>query len=190
MSEVPWKEKLLVPVVSIVLTGVVGSGLTVLFNHLDWKSRTKFEADKIAIENRRTEIKKIMALCQQRFFLSNMIYKYADESDYESVKNLDAEYTKVVRDWNFNLHINRLLLEQIFSPSVAEQFCDEDILKGDVKNSASVHSRFYLLGKEVGYVLKQIKRNEKPINLVECHNKLKDVGTALEDFYRNIIAYY
>lgn len=65
MSENSLKVKLIVPVVSILLTGLVGSGITTLFNHLEWKERNRFETEKAATLYRQEEIKRIMTLCMK-----------------------------------------------------------------------------------------------------------------------------
>ncbi len=192
MNENSLKDKLAVPVVSILLTGLVGSGLTVLFNHLDWKARTEFETAKAAAQHRREEIKRIMTLCQKRSFLSSMILNYAEEGNTAAVRQLDFEYAAVIREWNFNLHVNRLTVEQLFSATAAELFCDQHALHGDVQGKTSVHARFFFLGKEISRIMQAARKDEKakPADLKAGFAHLRETSDSLDAFYKAIISYY
>ncbi|HWA87935.1 MAG TPA: hypothetical protein VG710_17025, partial [Opitutus sp.] len=131
------------------LTGLIGTGLTYLFNRLDWQARTRFEESKLVTANRRDEIKSIINLCQRRFFYSSRLYQLLEVRQADEIEPAYKDYKQVIDEWNLNLHVNRLLIQKIINDRAAELFCDSIILNGGGASGDSVHTKFFLASNEL-----------------------------------------
>lgn len=185
-----FSRKLTLTVVTILLSGLMGTGLTFLFNRLEWRSRSEFEERKASNESRRAEIRRIVVLCQKRYHYSDLIYRLLEEGSVSEALQLHKEYIEVVRQWNLELQLNRLLIAHVFDDKTAELFCDSQILRAQGTSGSSVHTCFFHLGKEVRAAVKVAEKGAAPTNLLAYYDDLQKAGEALTLLYDKLVSYY
>jgi len=183
-------NKLTIPLITILFSGIVGSGVAFLFNNLEWKSRNEFEQRKSAQEFKRHEVKRIMKLCQQRHHLSQLIFRYAKSHKFEAAIEANEEYQIVKTEWNQDIYINQLILNKYFAenPQIAATFYQENFLSlGEQK---IVHAEFYELNREIFKTVTAIKQGDIPSNLETFEEKLKKSDKVIKHFFELLISEY
>jgi hypothetical protein len=183
------KGQILVATWGFLLTGMIGTGLTYLFNRLDREAKLEFEQKKTLSLTRQEEVKRIINLCQRRYFYSQRLHQLMEARRGDEIEEAYKIYKQTLDEWNLNLHVNRLLVEKIISKSAADKFCDVGVLEGKLGGS-SVHTKFVLSSLELrkGYLASQAN---KPFeNQAKALEQLQEAAKSLQALYTELMSVY
>jgi hypothetical protein len=98
-----FKENLKLTVIGIILTSILGSGLTYLFTYRQWQYSIKQEIMETRVKEARETLLKTMQLCQDRWFASQRLFWACETPTDFDCKEVRREYIEAVREWNLNL---------------------------------------------------------------------------------------
>jgi hypothetical protein len=124
------KHDLKMIVYGFILTGILGTSITFLFNHLE--NHHKIEADRRAdsvriMEQRREQativFNELSPLMDSRLYnWRRLAWGLEDQIPEDSLKQRYAEYEETFFKWNRNLNKNRALVCRFFGPDLGETF--------------------------------------------------------------------
>jgi hypothetical protein len=180
-----FKENLILTVIGIILTSILGSGLTYWFTYRQWQYAIKQQIMETRVREARETLLKTMQLCQNRWFSSQrLVWACETPVDFD-VNELRQKYIDSVREWNLNLYPQRILVAEYFGNDCANLFVDDAIMNGKITGT-SVHTSFFKFHKEVMPWLHDSTTTISSTNVDQMRMQLNIVGKSLRVFYKTM----
>ena len=91
------KETIFITIIGFILTGVLGSMLSVMFNYMSMVYKDKYDERKALREEKKKHIEEVIDLCQQRSFWTQKWWK-AVKDNSQNCDEIKKQLDKVVED--------------------------------------------------------------------------------------------
>ncbi|WP_089724135.1 hypothetical protein [Candidatus Thiosymbion oneisti] len=152
-------EKVLLLIVSFLLTGILGGFWVHRLKRRSWSEETKHALYQARYSEGVEFLDDLSVLVGHRFFLLQRLMWAIESGDDERIENREASYLKVVEEWNSKFWRNRNKIRLLVGEEQSNHFLDyrDDNARGKPK---SLHYKFVIAHRAVI----QAKANKEDIN--------------------------
>jgi len=173
------KGKIFVTIIGFVLTGVLGSMLSVIFNYMSMVYKDKYDERKALREEKKQHIEEIVDLCQQRSFWTQKWWN-AVKDNSSNCDDIKKQLDKVVENWNLKLLILSIKTRVLVNDKLALLIIDENTHQGELSSKDDIkcmHAAYLYLHKRIYNYSSANSENkkEKEIEIWDLWDKLKSI---------------
>jgi hypothetical protein len=180
-----FKENLALTIVGIILTSILGSGLTYLFTYRQWQYSVKQEIMETRVRDARETLLKTVQLCQDRWLASQrLIWAYETPTDFD-LKEIRTEYDNADKEWNLNLLPQRVQIQEYFGNDCANLFVDDAMMEAKT-GGVSVHATFFKFNQKVILLFHKSTLTTSNANLDQMQKGLQNVSASLKNLYQTM----
>jgi hypothetical protein len=183
-----YKQNLKLAFIGFLLTGVLGSLLTFLFNYVQWEYTTNQQVRESKTKDAREALLNTMQLCQKRFWASQRVVWAAESPQYYDFKEVQQEYSEAVEQWNLNLATSRLLVQDSLGNQSAELFVDNNTLVG--KGGGKSIQKSFMVFNNLARDFLRSNTTSTSDQYLQMQTSLKEIGEQLDTFYKTMIRGY
>jgi hypothetical protein len=124
--------ELLKVVVTLVLTGLIGGGITYYYQNRSHREQQDAQELETARQSALTFLREVGDILEQRrHHALEVVYAIRDNASLEEQARVWKDYTDAVNAWNSKWNLYRALVLEQFGPQMQKRFYDE---KGDSEN--------------------------------------------------------
>ena len=180
--------ELLKVVITLVLTGLIGGGITYYYQNRSHREQQEAQELETARQSALTFLREVGDILEQRRnHASRVVYSVRDNASPEEREQAWKEYTGAVNAWNTKWNLYRALVLEQFGPDMQKRFYDTDADSGTAWEKFSITGKLITLDNMLTEYQKQTP--DKP--LPDANDILRRYSTLTQDcyaFYSEVIA--
>jgi hypothetical protein len=167
--------ELLKVAVTLVLTGLIGGGITYYYQERSQRHQQEAKDLETARDSALTFLREVGDILEQRRASSlRCLYAIRDHAPAQETEQLWQDYLKTVNAWNTKWNLYRALVLEEFGPDMQKRFYDE---QGDAKAvwaNASLTAKLIIFHNKLSdyYKPRPDKPPEDPKQIEELHSSI------------------
>src|ERR1700730_11836912 len=140
--------ELLKVVVTLVLTGLIGGGITYYYQHRSHREQQDAQELETARQSALTFLREVGDILEQRrHHALEVVYAIRDNVSPEEQARVWKDYTDAVNAWNTKWNLYRALVLEQFGPEMQKRFYDQELDDGTVWEKYSITGKLIALDK-------------------------------------------
>lgn len=180
--------ELLKVVVTLVLTGLIGGGITYYYQNRSHREQQEAQELETARQSALTFLREVGDILEQRrHHAARVVYAARDNASPEEREQAWKDYTNAVNAWNTKWNLHRALVLEQFGPDMQKRFYDADADSGTAWEKFSITGKLISLDTMLTEYQKQNpdKAPPDPNQILQRYSSLTQDCYA---FYSEVIA--
>lgn len=172
-------DKLIVALVTFILTSLLGALWTFLLSSRSWERQTRLTLYKERYQEGTKFLDQLSELIGKRFFLLKRLLWAIEAGEVKGIQNANKQYFEVVQEWNRQFWLNRNKVRLLVDEVQAQQFLNYDD-ETRLEKPMSVHYAFVRTHKLV-----MVAKNDKA-QLVPAQKALDSLNWKCSTFLEQL----
>jgi hypothetical protein len=180
--------ELLKVVVTLVLTGLIGGGITYYYQNRSHREQQEAQELETARQSALTFLREVGDILEQRRHHSfRVIYSVRDNAGAEEKDQIWRDYTNAVNAWNMKWNLYRALVLEQFGPDMQKRFYDEKADSEGVWEKCSITGKLIAFDKILTEFHKQTP-DKPPLDAKQIEQLYSSIAQDCYAFYSEVIA--
>ena len=180
--------ELLKVVVTLVLTGLIGGGITYYYQNRSHREQQEAQELETARQSALTFLREVGDILEQRrHHAFRVIYSVRDNAPPEERDQIWKDYTNAVNAWNMKWNLYRALVLEQFGPEMQKRFYDERADSEGVWEKCSITGKLISFDKILTDFHKQ-NPDKPPFDPKQIEQLYSSIAQDCYAFYSEVIS--
>src|SRR4051812_7204331 len=172
--------ELLKVVVTLVLTGLIGGGITYYYQNRSHREQQEAQELETARQSALTFLREVGDILEQRrHHATRVVYAVRDNAPPEEKEQAWKDYSGAVNAWNTKWNLHRALVLEQFGPDMQRRFYDEEADRGSAWEQLSITGKLIALDG----MLNEYHRPQPDKTPPDANENLRRYSTLTQDCY-------
>jgi hypothetical protein len=180
--------ELLKVVVTLVLTGLIGGGITYYYQNSSHREEQDAQELETARQSALTFLREVGDILEQRrHHAFRVVYAVRDNAPPEEKEQVWKDYTNAVNAWNMKWNLYRALVLEQFGPDMQKRFYDEKADAEGVWEKSSITGKLKVLDDKLTEYHKE-NPDKPPLDPDQITRLYSSIAQDCYGFYSEVIA--
>jgi hypothetical protein len=180
--------ELLKVVFTLVLTGLIGGGITYYYQNRSHREQQDAQELETARQSALTFLREVGDILEQRrHHAFRVVYSVRDNASPEEKDQIWKDYTNAVNAWNMKWNLYRALVLEQFGPEMQKRFYDEKADSAGVWEKSSITGKLIIFDRILGEYHKE-SPDTPVLDAKQIQQLYSSIAQDCYAFYSEVIA--